>query len=225
MRIWAWAGLAALALAGCGREAERKAPDPLADDPAIAAALADEIMIDPDLVGQNNGLSAVVMTHPTRDVPPEQSGAEAAALARAEAAKLAGGTIRSAPEPEPGKAEELSLTAAYAGCAGKAEHSARWAALLPQPLEVYPHGAVQKAAGTDSNRCALRIVHFVTSVEPGGVIDFYYTRATASGYAARHTLDGESHVLHGKRGGASYLIRAKAGRDGLTAVDLVTAGG
>lgn len=237
MRISASALLGMLSLAACGTQAERKPPDPLADDPAIVAALADEIMIDPDLVGQDQGIGAIVLSGPLdAGVPPERVGPEAAAIDRAEAGKLAGGTIRTAPEPGGGngsaallrRAMTLGQIAAAAGqesCAGRIEYSARWAARLPQGLEVYPHGAVQEAAGNDRNDCRLRVVHFVTPVEPRDVIDYYFTRASAAGYGARHTLDGGAHVLAGSRGGSGYLIHARAGEGGLTEVDLLVSGG
>src|SRR5690606_31844647 len=110
-------------------------------------------------------------------------------------------------------------------CSSKVEYSAQWAARLPQGLEVYPRGAVQEAAGTDRDGCRLRVVHFVIPVEPKDVMDFYFTRATAAGYDARHTLDGGDHVLGGRKGGSAYVVHAKAGEGGLTEVDLVVSGG
>lgn len=238
MRISALASLAALALAGCGDAPERKTLDPLADDPAITAALADEIMVDPDLVGRNRGLSAIVARGPeSAEVPPELAGPEAARRARAEAAKLVGGTIREAPEPGSGNTAAAPLrhamtaaqvaAAARVGdpaCIASMEYSARWAARLPRGLDVYPHGAVQEAAGADGGGCALRVVHFVTAVEPGDVMDFYLTRASAAGYGVRHTLDGGGHILEGRKGGRAYLVHARAGEGGVTEVDLVVSG-
>jgi hypothetical protein len=110
-------------------------------------------------------------------------------------------------------------------CAGKAEYSMNWASSLPEPLGVYPRGAVQEAAGTDSDGCRIRVVSFATPVSPQDVIDFYFTRVRAAGYDAKHRLDGKDHVLGGSKGNAAYLIYARKLDNGVTEVDLIASGG
>jgi len=221
-----------LLLAGCGSGGD-KAPAPKAeDDPAVTSALGDEIMVDPELAGQQGGPGASAI-----ELPPEQRTPEAAAAAKAEAVKLAGGTIQSAPTPsggnDLGKLIEGAATAAQVAaaaktgkvdCAAKVAYSAKWANALPPALAVYPRGAVQEAAGTDSDGCRLRVVNFTTPVTPGDVVDFYYTRVRAGGYDASHQVDGKDHVLGGKKAGGAYLVYARALDNGLTEVDLVASG-
>jgi len=232
MRSSAWTALAgALLVVGCG-SGEKAAKPKAEEDPAVTGALGDEIMVDPELAGQNgnDGASAI-------ELPPEQRTPEALAAAKAEAARLAGGTIQPAPEPVSGDVSKLIENTATAAqfaaaaktgkvdCAGKVEYSAKWANALPAVLAVYPQGAVQEAAGTDADGCKLRVVSFLTPVAASDVVDFYYTRVRSGGYDARHHVDGNDHVLGGGKAGASYLIYARQLDNGLSEVDVVASGG
>ncbi|MDE2596459.1 MAG: hypothetical protein KGL44_06230 [Sphingomonadales bacterium] len=230
---------AALLLAGCGSKKTDDA-DPAESDPALTGALGDQIMVDPDLTGQNRGNSAISGGGPaSAELPPQAKSPEAIAAARAEAAQLAGGTIQ--PAPAPGAAGNASDTAATAGqlasilpadggkqCADKVDYSAVWATKLPATFPVYPRGHVQEAAGTDKDGCSLRVVNFITPVPVKDVVDFYYTRAKAGGFDAEHSLEGKSgtdHVLGGSKGAAAYIVTARSLANGLTEVDLVANGG
>jgi hypothetical protein len=216
-----------LLLAGCS-DGKPDKPKP-EDDPAATSALADEIMVDPELAGQQGRTGAGKI-----ELPPEQRTPEAIAAAKAEALKLVGGTIAPAPEPASGgvgKLVERAATAARgAGAAGKTDcsakvaYSASWANALPAALAIYPQGAVEEAAGTDADGCRLRVVSFLTPVGTDEVIDFYYTRLRAGGYDVSHHLDGNDHVLGGGKGKAAYLVYARALDNGLTEVDLVVGG-
>ena len=158
----------------------------------------------------------------------------------AEAARLAGGTIQSAPAPvASSSASALHATPAElsagldsaagkgqgADCAEKAEYSAVWATRLPAALGVYPRGNVTEAAGTDKDGCRLRVVSFTTVVSPKDVMDFYYTRARAAGYDAEHSVEGGDSVLGGSKGSAAYVIYARKGENSQTEVDVVANGG
>jgi len=225
----------ALALAGCGK-GESSAPKPIAADPALQDALADPIMVDADLVGQNQGLAAIVAAGPTVvELPLLDRSPEAISAAKAEAVRLAGGSIKPAPEPAQGNAADAAILAAVtagqlaraanAVCADKAEYTMRWAAALPEALAIYPRGAVQEAAGSDADGCALRVVKFATPATVADVLGFYGTRAGAAGYAVRHSVHDSDHILWGAKGRAAYLLRVRPSEDGLTEVDLVVSGG
>lgn len=227
---------AALLLAGCGddepalTEGER--------DPAVTGALGEQIMIDPDLVGQNRANSVAAMPSHDGSLPTIDNNPETLAAARAEALRLVGGPGRMKKAPEPREVEGplpagAALTAAARAaaapradidCAERAEYTMQWAARLPTPFPVYPRGAVQEAAGTDAAGCALRVVSFVTPVPLGEVMDFYFTRARSAGFSAERLLQGGDDVLAGTRGKASYVVYARRLRSGNTEVDLVTSG-
>lgn len=218
-------------LAGCGGSDTAEKPRS-ESEPAVTSALGDEIMVDPELAGQQGGAATSQI-----ELPPEQRTPQAIAAAKAEALKLAGGAIQPAPAPVAGgsvtKLVESAATAAQVAaaaktgnvdCAGKVQYSAQWATSLPDALSVYPRGAVQEAAGTDADGCRLRVVSFVTPVEVSDVIDFYHTRARAAGYDATQQAEGQDRVLGGKKGAAAYLVYARKLDNGLTEVDLVASG-
>ncbi len=229
-------GLASVALlAGCsgGDKQASETPD---EDSALSGALGDQIMVDPELAGQSGANAGASAGMSKIELPPEQRSPEAIAAAKAEAAKLAGGAIKPAPALAGGDVSALVENAATAAqlaraagaqpvdCSDKVEYSAKWATALPKPLAVYPRGAVQEAAGTDSANCSLRVVSFATPVAPRDVIDFYYTQVRAGGYDAKYQMDGKDHVLGGSKGKAAYLIYARSLENGVTEVDLVASG-
>lgn len=231
---YALAGLASLALlAGCG-DSDKAEKDLAEGDPALSGALEDQIMVDPELSGQN-GAAADAGTGAI-DLPPEQRSPEAITAAKQEAATLAGGSLQSAPAPEKGSAAALvenaataaqiaaSSKAAATDCANRVGYSMSWVTKLPAPLAVYPRGAVQEAAGTDTQECSLRVVSYVTPVAADDVMDFYFTTMRKAGFSANHKLEGGDKVLGGGKGGQAYVVYARALDNGLTEVDLISSG-
>ena len=226
-----------LLVGGCGWSDEEA--DPVAeDDPAVAAALGDQITTDPDLAQQNRADSAAFIPSQDASLPTVENGAEAIAAARTEALQLVGGPgkMRKAPVAEDaagtlpaGAALTAAARAAAApggngDCAARAQYTMQWAARLPAAFPVYPRGAVQEAAGTDASGCALRVINFVTPVPLGEVMDFYFSRARAAGFSAQRVLKDGDDVLAGVKGPASYVVYARRLPSGNTEVDLVTNG-
>jgi hypothetical protein len=213
--------LVSLLLAGCGgNDAAVTVPD---IDPALSAALAEPLLVDLDLVGQNRANSAADL--PTRDgsLPTNDDNPVAIAAARAEALELVGGPgrMQSAPAAREGSANPAGVRA---NCLDRVQRTAQWAARMPGPFPVYPRGAVQEAAGTDASGCALRVVSFVTPVPLGDVMDFYFTRARDAGFSAQRVLDDGEDVLSGGNDRASFAVYGRRLPSGNTAVDLVTSG-
>lgn len=221
-----------LALAGCN--SDKKQPEGTETDPAISGALGDQIMVDPDMAGEQG--AALSADGGRITLPPEQRSPDAVRAAKADAADVAGGRLSLAPQPQKGSAEPLTEAAATAAqvaqaakaastdCAAKVEYSNTWAARLPAEIPVYPRGAVQEAAGTDRDGCALRVVSYATPVTPEDVMSFYYTMANKAGYGAEYRLDGNDHVIGGRKAGKAYVVYARKLPSGLTEVDLVTSG-
>jgi hypothetical protein len=221
----------ALALAACGGgEKDKQTAD---GDPALTGALSDQIMVDPDLAGQNKGGAALGGGGPASvELPAEQRSPEAIAAAKSDAAKLVGGTLQKAPTASTGgdAAQGPVSLADVAGntgaqCAGKVDYSAAWAAKMPSAFPIYPRGHVAEAAGTDKDGCRLRVVSFVTPVGLDDVLDFYFTRAGAAGFDAEHRTEGTDHVLGGSKDTSAYVVYVRKSANGLTEVDLVTNGG
>lgn len=231
-------GLAATALVSACSDADKKAPSGEEQDPAVSGALEDQIMVDPDLAGQNG--AAVTANGGNAGLPPVLRTPESIAAALQDAARQAGGTVETAPQPGTGGAASLVEGAATAAqvaeasraastdCASKVEYSANWATRLPAALAVYPRAAVQEAAGINSNDCALTVVNFLTPVGTSDVVSYYYTMARKAGYGAEYRLEGDDHVLGGRGGSKAYLLYARKLADGpnkgLTEVDLIVSG-
>ena len=228
-----------LLLAGCGWFGDA-AEEPVAeDDPAMTGALGDQIMLDPDLAGQNRADSAALVPSGDGSLPTVDNGAQAITAARADALRMVGGPgkMQKAPasqEVAGALPADAALTAAARAaaaprgngdCAARVQYTMQWAARLPAAFPVYPRGAVQEAAGTDAAGCSLRVVNFVTPVPLAEVMDFYFSRARAAGFSAQRVLQGGDDVLGGVRGTASYVVYARRLPSGNTEVDLVTSGG
>ncbi|MBO9497916.1 MAG: hypothetical protein J7496_02615 [Novosphingobium sp.] len=225
----------ALLLGGCGGAKDKPAAKAGADG-ELGAALGDEIMVDPDLAGQNQDNAAVTVGQGDGTLPPAMLSPEAVDRARSAALELVGGAMKKAPAaiavsgtlpPEAALAAASRAAAAPGGngnCADKAGYTMQWAAKLPAAFPVYPQGAVQEAAGTDEGGCALRVVNYLTAMPLDEVIDFYFTRATGAGFSAQRVKQDGDDVLGGVKGTASYIVYARKNAGGGTSVDLVTHG-
>lgn len=214
----------ALALAACGSGAEEQGVAITHADPLMAAALADQIMIDPDMVDRNGANQLASFADPDGSMPRPDAGPEAAAAARAEALALVGGSeaLREVPEPA---ASAPAADAALARCAGRSQPGFRWAAVMPEAFPVYPRGAVLTAAGSDARGCTVRAISFATAVAVEDVLAFYATRAVAAGYRVQHTATAGENVLGGGGPAGHLQVRVRPGEGGLVLVDLITLGG
>ncbi len=227
----------AVALAACsGGKGEKREGGPVANDPAMTGALGEQIMVDPDLTGQNEVAVGGTMAPGNRVLPSENNSPEEIAAARGEAAALMGGAGAASKLPAAEEATgNVPRAAAYtaaaraaaaspvgAKCADIVEYTTAWAAKLPKPFAVYPRGNVQEAAGTDKNGCALRVVNFTTPVSIEDVLTFYYTRGVTAGYSAARVAQGGDDILGGTKGQSSYMVYARSTPSGRTEVDLVT---
>ena len=226
--------IAAMLLAGCGAAPDKPAP-PEPIDAAVVDALADPLMTDPDLTWQNQADAAITVAGPVSSaLPPIDRSDAAIAAARDAATELAGGIPAAPSEParEDLKALRAAITAAQmaqaakivrADCVAQIAYTARWAAVLPEPLQLYPRGAVEEAAGTDAAGCALRVVQFKTPVPLADVLAFHNARLRAAGYGVTHGAEGEEHVLRARKGGSAYLLYLRPSAEGLTVADVVVA--
>jgi hypothetical protein len=228
-RLFAAALLVAFVQSGCSQEASDDGKPK--GDPAQAAALSDPIMVDTGLASQNKAEAAIAGGGPpTIALPPIERDPEMMAAARAEAEKLAGGAIETAPSPREGELAgadgvtpaQLAALVGGGGCAGKLGYSAGWATRLPAPLAIYPRGHLREAAGVIGGGCTLVIASFLTPVGAGHVTDFYYTRLRLAGLTAEHRLAAGSNVLTAAKGKAAYAVRIREFEAGVTAVDLVS---
>jgi hypothetical protein len=220
-----------LITASCSEEAGP--PPDQRGDPAVAQALDDPLMTDPDLSARNEGASAItVQTDGALPVLPASP--EAIAEARAEAAALVGGE-RLSPLPAPTAkvpalpdghkpADHLAVLRGKTACRAKLADSAIWAARLPAALPIYPHGATQAATGGAGMGCRVIAVAFTTPIRPSEVLAFYWHRARMGRLAPVHASAGVTQVLQGEGEGTAFDLRVR--QDGEeTLVELATATG
>lgn len=238
---WQCAAIAAGALlaASCGQSTDTAgtsaAPngqDPAAadarpeNDPVLAGALRDQIMVDPRLVQQANADTLRPPAQPESLALPPETVADAAF-------KPVAGTLRSAPAasgncPQCAAARRaLTLGAlaasqgASANCVQKVSYSTTWANRLPEAVSLYPDARVREAAGADEQGCALRVVSFASAAPMQRLLDWYYTRTTDAGYRAGHGTEGDEHILAGTRPSAAFMLRLRPRAGGGTDVDLM----
>ncbi len=228
----ALAALGALLLAGCS---ETKKPEAQrSGDAAVSGALGDSIMVDPDMAGQDG--AALEADDGSITLPAADRSPEAIRDARQKAARLAGGALKSAPQPGSGNIEVLSEGAATAAqvakatqlahtdCTARLDFSNTWAAKLPADLPIYPRGAVQDAAGVAKDGCAMIVVNYATPIPPQEIMGFYYTLADKAGYSAQYRKNGGDYAIGGRKGAAAYVVYANKVRSGVTEVNLVATG-
>ncbi len=228
-----------LALAGCSGSGDdtNTSTDANSVDPALASALHDQIMVDPQLGQQSNGdsirppgqpYSAGVpaggvaangdtvndgpLMHVPAATPADKSCAQCAA---ARNSSTLGGLAARQPD---------SRTSA---CAASVQYGAGWAQRLPADLPLYPQARVNEAAGTDGGSCQLRVVSFSSPQPLAAMLDWYYTHAVHAGYTSEHQVDGNEHILGGTRDrdSGAYVLYMTARQDGGTDIDLVANNG
>jgi hypothetical protein len=192
-------------------------------DPALTAALHDQIMVDPALTQSAN---TNVVRPPSRpdplSVPVDPVRSDGVQSADLKATPAAGKDC-----PECRKADgaltlgELAARQSREGadCAQRVTYSAGWANRLPADIQLYPDARVREAAGNDA--CGLRVVSFASTAPVGRVLDWYNARVTRAGYSAEHQASGAQHVLGGTRGAAAYIVYVTANPGGGSDVDLL----
>lgn len=235
---------AVLALAACGKgdkDASLAALDAQltnnAADPALKGALADPILVDPQLVGQSNRNAVRPADRPANGAVPALAGD--AGAAQAQAMKAVGGKLMPAPAATEGEALASAVTlgavareqavrrGGNGGCAKKLAYGMEWAQRLPEPFALYPGAQLTEAAGAETDGCTLRAASFVTPAPRQGVMDYYYTLARRAGYDGEHRILGGDHVLGGTRGsdGSAYFILFTDAPGGKTSVDIIADNG
>ncbi len=207
-----------LALAGCGDAPSEKPADKLdarllgkgKADPAVAAALEDQIMVDPSLANQSNRNALRPADAPTT-APIPADGLSAAAQ------RSSGVTLG-----QLATNQTIASKDKFTGCSLDVDYSMRWATRLPADLPLYPRARVDEAAGSDMAKCKLRAVTFTTTAPTRAVLDFYLAAAKRAGYSASKEVRGAETLIGGTRsdGAAFYSVLTPA-QSGGTIVDLV----
>ena len=197
-----------LLLAACGMSAPR-AVEGNAIDPAVAAALADPLMTDPDLSVQAN-----IDTLRPSDQPfqaPIPLGVPTGA--RPDTAPTLGARVKAV--------SVADRTEAFAGCDLLVNYGQRWADRLPTDLALPDGAQVTEAAGSDTEGCRLRVVSFVLGDSPDAALSRYRDLARRAGYATGEARETGATVLSARRpDGAAFVATIGPGEAG-SAIDLM----
>ena len=167
-----------------------------AQDPALTSALEDQILVDPNLVGQSQPNSARPAEAPIQAQYPEAADpTRPGAVAGGARVQQASGTS--------GAVQGVS------SCGANYQYGPEWANRLPAAFPAYPGGRVTEAAGHNDGGCRMRVVTFTTGDPYGRVLEHYRSLAARAGFTAEHQRRGADHVLGGTNqstDGAFYLI-------------------
>lgn len=147
--------------------------------------------------------------------------------------KLRSDTLRSGKESATRAGGAVAALAAangraVGGCAGgNLRYGERWVSAMPQGLGLYPGGRLVDAAGTDTGRCALRVISFTTADSPQAVARHYETQVRKAGFDAERQPCRTEIRLGGTRKGddAAYMLYARRIAGNLTEVDIIASAG
>ncbi len=191
-------------------------------DPALTAALEDQIMVDPSLSNQSNADAIRPADEPLQaPIPPEPKGDQIAGSGSATATP-AKGTVTLGQLAQ----QQASVdSAAFKGCGLDVDYSIAWSTRLPGDLPLYPKARVAEAAGSNAGSCALRAVTYTASVAPTTMVEYYRILAKRGGYSAEHKVEGSNHIIAGTRGNEAYYVIIAQAQGGGTTADFVSNNG
>jgi hypothetical protein len=223
--------IACALISGCGQGIDRGAP--VDRDPAMAAALAEPLMTDPDLSQANaRNLVAEPGGPADRSLPTLDFADNEAALARDEAQALTGGRGRlPGLLPKPSARLAAATAATLAGrvrglvdagaCTDRLTRDFAWGAEVGPAMPIYPRAHLIEGAGVKDGTCSIIAATFLTPVAPQPLMAFYHARARAAGYADAASQAGDAALLEGAKGSARFAVLLRNAGNGVTAVDLI----
>ncbi len=220
-------------------------------DPEMNVAVQDRILVDPEMADSANTNVVKTAPEPVGSPIPPDNGYEAAGASRsartavASAEDIDSARIMRAPKPTIVAAEDCQGCGAHRGktlgalaedqgvargkgtCDAKLTYGAAWSTRMPYEFPVYPRGRLQEAGGVENGICDIRVVSFTTSAAMKDVVDYYYTRASRSGYSAEYQIRAGEHTLGGVRDkdSGAYVITFNPHAGGGTSVDIVANNG
>lgn len=227
----ALAATAFASLSSCGEEPSEQSAQVLDQDPLLARALNDPLMVDPDLAWRNEA-NAVIAYRDGHPLPPFDASEDSTMRAR-EAARLElleNGPIPALPAVSGEGAPSLAdLTTASAiveavgsrtDCIQGLEADLRWSTQLPETSSVMPHGMVQQAAGVDQGTCVIRVVRYLTPAGIDDALEYHFTKADRARFRIERS-DAPEAQIRGERRDQQMAVHVRAGPNGMTEVDVI----
>jgi hypothetical protein len=194
-------------------------------DPALTAALEDQIMVDPNLANQSNADSIRPADGPLQaPIPPEPKSDTGAVRGSGDAVATAAKgpvTLGQLARQQTSGGSRANFT----GCGLDVDYAMGWSNRLPADLPLYPRARVVEAAGSDTGRCALRAVTYTSEAAPRALVDYYVSSARKAGYSAEAKVEDGAHVVAGSRGQEAYYVILAANANGGTSADFVANNG
>lgn len=224
--------LAAFSLVGCEEEASEPQVEVLSQDPLLARALNDPLMVDPDLSWRSEA-NAVIAYRDGHPLPPLVAREDAAGRAR-EAARLElleNGQIPSLPGAIEGQgfpalgslssaAEILEAVGARTDCVSAMDARLGWSHQLPETSSIMPHGMVRQAAGVDEGNCVVRVVRYLTPVGIEDALEYHFAKIDRARFRIERFTSPEAQ-LRGERRDQQIAIAVREGPGGMTEVDII----
>ena len=223
---------ACAALTACGEEAADAPREVVSQDPLLARALNDPLMVDPDLSWRSEANAAVAIRdgHPL----PLFAAREDAATRAREAARgelLEGGQIPAVPMSAGGNGSPqlggfttatqiVEALDARTDCAGDLDGQLVWSTRMPETSSIMPHGMVQQAAGVDQGNCVVRVVRYLTAANASDVLEYHYAKADRARFRIER-FDTPEIQLRAERRDQELAVHVREGPGGLTEVDVI----
>ena len=224
--------LAIVALVSCGDEASNAPAELGAQDPLLARALNDPLMVDPDLSWRSEANAAISI----RDGHPlplfsarEDSASRAREAARVEL--LEDGQIPAVPLAATGSGspslaslttanEILEALAVRPDCVAAMDGQLSWSTRMPGTSSIMPHGMVQQAAGVDMGECVVRVVRYLTPASVSDVLEYHYAKVDRARFRIER-FDAPEVQLRADRRDQALAVHVRDGANGMTEVDVV----
>lgn len=227
--------LACAALAACGEQSgapEDLASQVLTQDPLVARALGDPLMVDPDLAWRSEANAAISFRdgHP---LPPFEARDDAVQRARdaARVELLKGGPVPALPAPgsEEGApalgalataGEIVEAVGARKDCIERLDGRLGWSTRMPETSAIMPHGMVRQAAGVDTGNCVIRVVRYLAPVGIEEVLEYHFTMADRARFAITRFAKPEAQLRADRRDQA-IAVHVRPAPGGMSEVDVI----
>lgn len=226
------AALAITSIAACSQEAQDEPREILTQDPQLARALDDPLMVDPDLSWRNEASSVVAIRN---GHPLPALGVRDDLVSRArETARLElldDGPIPSLPAFAAGDAgislaaattadEMVEAVGARVDCVGRLTSDLDWSTRMPPTSSIMPHGMVQQAAGADVGTCVIRVVRYIVPVGIEDALEYHFAKADRARFDVSLINTPEAQMIAERRD-QKLVVHARGAPGGMTAVDVV----
>ncbi|EAQ29537.1 hypothetical protein NAP1_02155 [Erythrobacter sp. NAP1] len=219
-------------VSGCGEQVDEAPAQVLAQDPQLARALNDPLMVDPDLSWRSEA-NAVIAYRDGHPLPLIEAREDAAARAREEARLelLENGQIPVTPSASSQASETtfadlktadqmVEAAGARTDCIARMDSDLVWSTRMPPTSSIMPHGMVQQAAGVDEWTCVVRVVRYMTPVSIDDALEYHWTKIERARFDITRYAQPTAQ-LHGERRDQKVIFEFREGPGGMTAVDVV----